>query len=469
MNIEFEAFDYNAEDRFVQTKYRFEGDVDSGWQIFRNGQPHLQLASGYHLLKTRLCGICSTDLDRRFLPFPLPQVIGHELIAESMDTGQPFAVEINDTSLARGEKNHDAFVREGIPTHSPDRQVLGIDRLPGGFAPYILAPKNAMIATDGLDDSVAVLTEPFAAALQAVIRTAPQNGEVVAVLGPRRLGSLVIVALDLYRKKYNLSYAIHALVRRPELIELARQLGADDVKIVSNQQEKLALHKSYDRVYDTSAAVDGFLDALNYAKKEVHLKTTNGQPMAGVEHLTELVVDELSILAFKDEHLQFHWPNETGQNTTIYIPTTDHGLTIPDQYQVYSGEYSGALAALQQDFPERVPRFDIGIACHPDEVAFLIRPQPNSEQSAIRPRRAILCNFSAINPLFDFIESGGVLSSSRCGDFSTAIALLGEYPDLAKRMSETLISHTLPAQQLPRAYQLAADRQAIKVVINHQL
>jgi D-arabinose 1-dehydrogenase-like Zn-dependent alcohol dehydrogenase len=31
-------------------------------------------------LKNRYCGICTTDLKRHCLPFPLPQIIGHEIV-----------------------------------------------------------------------------------------------------------------------------------------------------------------------------------------------------------------------------------------------------------------------------------------------------------------------------------------------------------------------------------------------------
>ena len=53
---------------------------------------------------------------------------------------------------ARGDLVQDAFCDSGIPTHSPTRLVLGIDRLPGGFGPFILAPQNAIVPYEKISD-----------------------------------------------------------------------------------------------------------------------------------------------------------------------------------------------------------------------------------------------------------------------------------------------------------------------------
>ena len=103
MNIKFNALEYTADDKFVNSEYEYSGDKNSGWEIKRNGSDYLKLGSGYELLKTKLCGVCSTDIARRFLPFPLPQITGHELVAETLDGKQHYVVEINDTPAARGD------------------------------------------------------------------------------------------------------------------------------------------------------------------------------------------------------------------------------------------------------------------------------------------------------------------------------------------------------------------------------
>ncbi|MGD9365585.1 MAG: alcohol dehydrogenase catalytic domain-containing protein [Desulfobacteraceae bacterium] len=297
MEITFKAFEYNADDTFSKVEYRIKGDTSTGWDICRNNKDHLELGSGYELLKTIACGICSTDIDRRFLPFDLPQVIGHEVIAQRMSSMERVAVEINDSPLARGEKDQDPFCRAGLHTHSPGRMALGIDRLPGGFGPYLLAPVKAVVPLEGLDENTAVLIEPFAAALQAVTASPPQGGDEVAVLGPGRLGALLIAALAAYRASSGFAFQIGAVAKYDRMLGLYRALGADfGVNITKTDQS--ALESRFDLVFDTTGTVSGFETALHLSTQQIHLKSTNGQPMCGLDNLTAFVVDELSLLSF---------------------------------------------------------------------------------------------------------------------------------------------------------------------------
>ncbi len=77
------------------------------------------------------------------------------------------AVEINASHTAIGSPaaGDCPLCAGGLPTHCPDRLVLGIDRLPGGFGPWVLAPA----------------------------------GNIVPVLGAGRLGLLITAALGAVR------------------------------------------------------------------------------------------------------------------------------------------------------------------------------------------------------------------------------------------------------------------------------
>lgn len=488
--IQFTAYDYHSDDSFQVSEYRFEGSEETGWKITRNGAPYLDLEPGYLLLKTRACGICSTDIDRRFLPFPLPQVTGHEVIAEDPLTGMKYVVEINDTYEARGSEKTDAFIQGGIPTHSPDRMVLGIDRLPGGFGPYLLAPKNAIVPYLGLPDRTAVLVEPFAAALQAVLASPPEEGDVVAVLGPRRLGSLIIAALNAYRLDSKKNFQIHALARRQPLLELAKDLGADEGVLVADPESITANRKRYDIVYDTSATAQGFLNALQLARREVHLKTTNGQKMGGLSHLTELVVDELSILPFTHENLEFCWEGETRVNKEILVTPSlanDENFeelldyireTLGFGIRIHTADPATAQKILgSMEFQDRIPRFDLAIVSNLEEVDAMIRPNAGREESLVRPRGAILIlpdldeveatEDPAARALLDFFTEEGSIRSSRCGDFRRALKLLQDHPSVAQALADRMVSHEFPASDLPSAFRIAQTPEAIKVMVKY--
>ncbi|WP_000687502.1 alcohol dehydrogenase catalytic domain-containing protein [Leptospira interrogans] len=472
MKIEFSAMDYRSDETFEKANYLFKGSLEKGWEIYRNGKEYLCLGPGYKLLRTKLCGVCSTDLSRSFLPFPLPQVIGHEVMAEDMESihglKQKYVVEINDTFEARGEKPFDKFCEEGIASHSPTRKVLGIDRLPGGFGPYILAPQNAAISYHTLSDKVAVLIEPFAASLQAVLSSPPKDGDEVAVLGPRRLGSLVVAALAAFRNSSGTRFKISALSRRDHLLKLSFKLGAD--QMIDLGKEKIeTLDKRYTIVYDTTGTTSGFESAIRLTSRELHLKTTNGQEVFGIKKLTELVVDELSLLKFADENLNFCWEKENRSNRTVYVAPNVGKVTLPSHFKVYYGKIEDAEKILStEDFRGRIPRFDLGIAGTVEEIDRLIRPSRSHENSLIRPRGAILFQGkSEKNYILEFLNSGKSIRSSRCGDFQLAIKLLQENKKISEALEKNMVTHFYSPEDLNQAFKTAKSSESIKVVIKH--
>ncbi len=467
MKTTFSAFEYTKDGRFEKTVYAFDGDCHTGWQIHRKGRLHLTLGKGYQMLKTRLCGICASDIDRKFYPFPLPQIIGHEVVAQTPGTGDTCVVEINDTPYYRGDVHLDAFGKAGLFTHTPGRMVLGIDRLPGGFGPYILVPEHAVVPLDDFEEYTAVLIEPFAAALQAVYASPPEHHDQVAVLGPRRLGALLTAALAAYKRSSRKNFSITALARHPHLLKLCRRLGADKgIDLTAKMPETLS--RQFDIVYDTTGTASGFETALHLAKREVHLKSTNGQEICGLKYLTGFVVDELSLLPFSESHLDFTWQNEDRKNTAFY-QAAEAAANIAGGKKVFKGTPPEAETMLSDTFfQNRLPRFDIAIATSLREIDTIIRPSHDHESALVRPRGAILFHGNpGNNPLLNFIAKGGILRSSRCGNFHTAMSLLNENKKIAGDLAHNMISHVFPVRELPTAFDYAKKSRALKVVVNH--
>lgn len=478
MNLKFRAKDYKSDDSFESAEYEYFGNEKEGWEIKRNGDPYLQLGPGYIPLKTISCGVCSTDIDRRFLPFPLPQIIGHEVLAEGLGElkGKQFVVEINDTYEARGDKSPDVFCKEGIPTHSPERRVLGIDRLPGGFGPYILAPVHAAISLEGVSPKAAVLMEPFAAALQAILASPPKPGDHVAVLGPRRLGSLILAALASYRKTNLSNFRITAITRHDHLVTLSKAMGADEI-IDLRKTDINEIKNQFDIVYDTTSTASGFESALQIAKREVHLKTTNGQVMAGIAHLTELVVDELSIFPYSETNVLFHWEKENRKNRNVFVfagVSQSIKENLKKQFHVFEGSSKEAESILNSElFSNQLPRFDLVVVSSPEELSLAIRPNPDHENSLVRPRGAILVDTSKTiewpadaGLVGEFFANQKEIHTSRCGDFHMAISLLRDNPETTHALETNLISHRFSSDQLELAYTTAKDPSSVKVVVD---
>lgn len=481
--IQFQAQELQANGTFQEHRFEFIGNEHEGWRILRNGSESLKLGPGYTLVKTLCCGVCSTDLARHFLPYPLPQVIGHEVVGEWDNT--PVVVEINASHKARGlHEAHCLFCQNGMNTQCPERITLGINQLPGGFSPYFLAPVEAIQKVPpSISPLTASFTEPFAAALQGVEATFPKKGDSVAVLGPRRLGMLVLAALQGFRKREGIDFQITGLVRHGHLEAQCRALGADQVIPIGNTPET-SLQQQFDIVFDTTGKPEGFELALRLSRRVVHLKSTNGQTILGMQRLTDMVVDEIALLPFGHEHLSFQWPIEPQKrhNRNILI-TPSVSQEIVDQVKNHHPQGSfhqmEPLAAKQKIQTDAsflanspFPRFDLAIASHLEEIDQLIRPVPDEEFSPIRARGAILLapteNLHQTNALTDAIHQRGIqIHSSRCGNFERALKILKDNPEIAHHLESDLVTHTFPLNQLQKAFETASDsKQSIKVVVD---
>lgn len=454
MAVEFSAPEYLADGAFQSANFRFSGDAEAGWLIERNGQRHLELGSGYRLLRVESCGVCSTDLARHFLPFPLPQITGHEVLAAD-ESGGRFVVEINASHLARGVRSECPFCAAGLHTHCPERIVLGIHDLPGGFGPYVLAPVNAVIPLpDEIPSSAGVLVEPLAAALNAVDMVQPVEGETLAVLGPRRLGMLVVAALSAWRNTNNVEFEILALARHQPLLDLSRQFGATATRLVEGNGEAIPENIA-DVVIDTTGNPDALALASRLARREVHLKSTHGRPSMGLNHLTELVVDELRLGSYS----RFESPEDEDPDTAW--------LADPDVHQ-HSGEY--VLSGIEEGTqPGELPRADLAVVRSAEMADLAIRPSADHQRSVVKPRGDILfteeARDSTDSPLIHkIIDDGLRLTSSRCGDFQRAIQLLLDDPEL-RQVGEKLVTHTFDNSDMNATFAKARSPECIKAVV----
>ncbi len=435
--------------------------------MLRNGTNHLTLDGGYRLVRSLVCGICSTDLARRFLPFPLPQVTGHEVIATDQ-TGNRFAVDINASHHARQIETDCPFCLGGLPNHCPERLVLGINGLPGGFGAWVLAPIGALRpipAEVSLDN--AVLVEPLAAALHAARSLDIRARDRVAVLGPRKLGMLVIAALRAERQTSDADFEIVALARRPELLALAEELGADRSVDVSN----FCPESSFEVVIDCTGTPAGFDVALASVTRELHLKSTSGQPAGGIEHLTEFVVDELALELFTEDRLLAVSLSDQRDSLVVgWVADGEPPTWLESATDVIRAETPAKLLQILQKEPlPGLPRVDAVVVDSRQRLVEAIRPPGTGECSPVRPTGTIFYKGPApenIYLLAHLRQKNLRLSSSRCGDFDAAIELLASDPQL-NTLGAQMITHRFEADDLPAAFDAASTRDCVKAIVNH--
>jgi threonine dehydrogenase-like Zn-dependent dehydrogenase len=464
VDVRFEACEYHADGTLRPSAWRFLGSAESGWTVWRNDAPWRSLPAGYRLLRTLECGVCATDLVRRYLPFPLPQIIGHEVLAAD-EHGRRCVIEINASHAARGVRADCPFCAHGLATHCPDRLVLGIHDLPGGFGPFVLAPVAAVLPVpDALPSSTAVLIEPFAAALHAIATIAPRAGDRIAVLGPRRLGMLVIAALAAERARSGRAFEIVALARRPAMLALARELGATSALEVRGDGAELP-SASADVVIDTTGAPAGLELALRLARREVHLKSTHGQRAAGIAHPTEMVVDELCVAPFGPP------PPALRAGARPRIAWLAGGAPPPGleaAAEVLRARDAAALLDQLEAGPRgALPRVDGAVVATAEQLDLAVRPEREREISPVRPRGTIQVLPGAPSPaplLRAVAERGLRVSTSRCGSFADALALLSARPEL-RDLGRRLVTHRFAAADVADALAAAARPECIKAVV----
>lgn len=257
----------------------------NGQLAYRTDYPMPQAKPDEALIRVRLAGICSTDLEivKGYAGFE--GVLGHEFVGvveqspEAAWLGKRVVGSIN-LSCRRC-----AVCLGHGPEHCPQRTVLGIIQKDGVFADYVTLPlANLLAVPDGVADETAVFTEPLAAALRIREQVAIRPTARTAVVGPGRLGLLVGQVLALG------GTAVTLLGRRPESLLLPAQLG-----LATGLVEDFP-DNSFDLVVEATGNEAGFAHSLRLVKPlgTLILKST----FAGQANLnlTKLVVAEITVL-----------------------------------------------------------------------------------------------------------------------------------------------------------------------------
>jgi L-iditol 2-dehydrogenase len=172
-------------------------------------------------IETTLSGICGSDLSAvtahdsfTLEPFgAYPFTFGHENVGRIVEKGSAVhgwnigdRVIVNPMlsclqrglaelcgACARGEYGLCRNTTEGSIGTGP---MIGYcPTVGGGWSPSFVAHHTQLHRADGLDDKVAVLTDPFASALRPVMLHPPLEDDVVLVIGAGTIGALTVKAL----------------------------------------------------------------------------------------------------------------------------------------------------------------------------------------------------------------------------------------------------------------------------------
>jgi threonine dehydrogenase-like Zn-dependent dehydrogenase len=157
--------------------------------------PQPGLLPGTALVRVRLAGICSTDLQILAGYMGFRGILGHEFVGEVVEgpnelRGRRVVGEINFAC------RRCPTCASGRTRHCPTRTVLGILGADGAFAEFVRLPVvNLHRVPDRVGDQQAVFVEPLAAAFQGAEQTASLQGGRSAVIGAGKLGLLIAQVL----------------------------------------------------------------------------------------------------------------------------------------------------------------------------------------------------------------------------------------------------------------------------------
>lgn len=253
---------------------------------YRTDLPLPEPAPGQALIRVRMAGICSTDLEMTRGYYPFTGVPGHEFVGEVEEA--PSSPEwigkrvVGEISIVCGECEP---CRAGRSSHCEQRSTLGISSWDGVFAEYCVLPvKNLHYIPDSIPDRAAVFTEPLAAGLQILEQVHLHPTDRVLLVGAGRLGLLISRVLQLAGADLTV-VARHELQRKILAGYGIRTVGEDEIKADST-----------DVVVDATGHPGGF----TLARKAVRPRGTLVLKSTYAGNLdfnaSALVVDEISLV-----------------------------------------------------------------------------------------------------------------------------------------------------------------------------
>ena len=150
------------------------------------------------LVRIRVAGVCSTDLEMVKGYYPFTGVPGHEFVGEVVSADDQSwvgerVVGVINVTCGGCEQCHN-----GRSSHCENRTTLGIHDRNGVFAEYTTLPlSNLHRVPASVPDEMAVFTEPLAAALQIQQQVHVHPTDRVLVIGAGRFGQLIAQSLAL--------------------------------------------------------------------------------------------------------------------------------------------------------------------------------------------------------------------------------------------------------------------------------
>jgi threonine dehydrogenase-like Zn-dependent dehydrogenase len=266
---------------------------------FAQDYPHPTPIAGEALIRVVQVGICNTDLEitRGYMGFQ--GIFGHEFvgIVEEIygDTtfrqykhliGQRIVGEIN----AACHRADCFYCQRGIPTHCPNRTVLGIVNRNGAFADYVMLPvENLHLVPENVSDEEAVFVEPLAANLEILEQVHLKPTQCIVIVGDGKMGQLAAQVLMLS------GCEVMMVGKYKEKLALVEKRGVHTYQLEDANTFELENGARADVVVECSGSAQGLEMALRLVRPRGTLILKSTVADKSTFHLAPIVIDEICI------------------------------------------------------------------------------------------------------------------------------------------------------------------------------
>jgi 2-desacetyl-2-hydroxyethyl bacteriochlorophyllide A dehydrogenase len=331
----------------------------------------------------RLAGICGSDLhlvfvdgDLRIAPAALPthageSYPGHEVVGEvievgdrvqNLQVGDRVVLQSGTHCLSAGVVPPCAACASGNYSLCSHSHFAGPQQVGGGWSEEMLIHELQLFRIPStLEDEQAVLLEPTAVALHAVLRRLPQAGEKVLIVGAGTIGLLTLQVIRALVPQAEVT----VIARHSFQVEQATRMGAAHILYGSDSYESIEketrgklytgmlgnrmLLGGYDVIFDTIGTRQTTHDSLRWARARGTVV------MIGVNlHLMKL---DLSPIWYQEVNLigsMAHgveeWPLGSGNTRSTFAIASDlitNGLLHPEKLITHRFALNNFREALQ--------------------------------------------------------------------------------------------------------------------------
>ncbi|MGH2478506.1 MAG: zinc-dependent alcohol dehydrogenase [Ktedonobacteraceae bacterium] len=347
--------------------------------------PRPQLTSAYRSwvrVSNRLAGICGSDLhlvfvdgDLRIAPAALPSYAqsypGHEVVGEVIEIGEQVqnlrvgdrvVLQSGPNCLSAGVQPLCRSCASGNYNLCEHATLTGPQQIGGGWSEEMLVHEQQVFRIpEEMEDEQAVLLEPTAVALHAVLRRPPQANEKVLIVGAGTIGLLTLQVVRALAPQAEVSM----LARHNFQVEQATRLGAAHILYEHNTYEHVKvttgaklyqgilgnkmLLGGYDVIYDTIGTRQTVHDSLRWTRARGTVVLVGLSLHQMNLDLSPIWHQEVNLIGTTGHGME-SWPAGSSQQRPTFALASDlvsNGLLHPEKLITHRFALSNFREALQ--------------------------------------------------------------------------------------------------------------------------